>query len=307
MYKVGGLFSGVGGIELGFKNQGFDIRWANDNDIHCSKTYEINHKHKYILKDIHKLSASELESVDVMTGGFPCQAFSVAGYRKGLKDERGNLFFEILRLIDEFDDPPKVLLLENVKNFSTHDKGRTLKILREELESRDYCVFSHVLNTADYTSIPQNRERTFIICFREGRDAYLDSTQPMTTKFRMSFPPRKNNKKTDFKTLLEKNVDEKYYYRDDKYMYKDLVNDMKSKDTLYQWRRQYVRENKSQLCPTLTANMGTGGHNVPLILTDKGIRKLTPKSASCYKDFQRVLNCQKSRRMVNYISNQVTL
>ena len=85
MYKVGGLFSGVGGIELGFKNQGFDIRWANDNDVHCSKTYEINHKHKYILKDIHKLSASELESVDVMTGGFPCQAFSVAGYRKGLK------------------------------------------------------------------------------------------------------------------------------------------------------------------------------------------------------------------------------
>ena len=88
MYKVGGLFSGVGGIELGFKNQGFDIRWANDNDMHCSKTYEINHKHKYILKDIHKLSASELEPVDVMTGGFPCQAFSVAGYRKGLK-ERG--------------------------------------------------------------------------------------------------------------------------------------------------------------------------------------------------------------------------
>ena len=134
MYKVGGLFSGVGGIELGFKNQGFDIRWANDNDIHCSKTYKINHKHKYILKDIHKLSASELEPVDVMTGGFPCQAFSVAGYRKGLKDERGNLFFEILRLIDEFNNPPKVLLLENVKNFSTHDKGRTLKILREELD-----------------------------------------------------------------------------------------------------------------------------------------------------------------------------
>ena len=287
MYKVGGLFSGVGGIELGFKNQGFDIRWANDNDIHCSKTYKINHKHKYILKDIHKLSASELEPVDVMTGGFPCQAFSVAGYRKGLKDERGNLFFEILRLIDEFNNPPKVLLLENVKNFSTHDKGRTLKILREELENRDYCVFNHVLNTADYTSIPQNRERTFIICFREGRDAYLDSTQPMTTKFRMSFPPRKNNIKTDFKTLLEKNVDEKYYYRDDKYMYKDLINDMKSKDTFYQWRRQYVRENKSQLCPTLTANMGTGGHNVPLILTDKGIRKLTPKECFLLQGFPK--------------------
>jgi len=285
MYKVGGLFSGVGGIELGFEKQGFDIRWANDCDEYCAKTYQLNHNHNYILQDIHTLKGSSLEPVDVLTGGFPCQAFSVAGYRKGLKDKRGNLFYEIVRLIDELESKPRVLLLENVKNFSTHDKGRTLKILREELESRDYCVFNHVLNTAEYTSIPQNRERTFIICFHEGKDAYLDLTQPMTNEFRMLFPPKKVNKKTDFKKIMDKNVDEKFFYRDDKYMYKDLLRDMKSKDTFYQWRRIHVRENKSQLCPTLTANMGTGGHNVPLILTDNGIRKLTPKECFLLQGF----------------------
>ena len=104
----------------------------------------------------------------MLTGGFPCQAFSVAGYRKGLKDERGNLFYEIVRLIDELKYKPKVLLLENVKNFSSHDKGRTLQILRDELESLGYCVFNHVLNTSTYTGIPLNRERTFIICFLDG-------------------------------------------------------------------------------------------------------------------------------------------
>ena len=147
-YKVGGLFSGVGGIELGFQNQGFDIAWANEIDAHCSKTYQLNFKHKFILEDIHKIKGSSLEPVDVLTGGFPCQAFSVAGYRKGLKDERGNLFYEILRLISELKYKPRVLLLENVKNLSSHDKGRTLQILRDELESLGYCVFNHVLNTA---------------------------------------------------------------------------------------------------------------------------------------------------------------
>lgn len=287
MYKVGGLFSGVGGIELGFLNQGFDISWANEVDLHCSKTYKLNYKHNFILGDIHKIKGASLDPVDVMTGGFPCQAFSVAGYQKGLKDKRGNLFYEIIRLIDELEYKPKVLLLENVKNFSSHDKGRTLKILMNELEMLGYCVFNHILNTADYTTIPQNRERTFIICFLEGKDAYLDSSKPMTSKFQMLFPPKKINNMKDFKVMMDKNADEKYFYRKDKYMYKELIKNIRSKDTFYQWRRQYVRENKSQVCPTLTANMGTGGHNVPLILTDHGIRKLTPKECFLLQGFPK--------------------
>ena len=230
-YKVGGLFSGVGGIELGFQNQGFDITWANEIDVHCSKTYQLNFKHKFILEDIHKIKGSSLEPVDVLTGGFPCQAFSVAGYRKGLKDERGNLFYEILRLINELKYKPKVLLLENVKNFSSHDKGRTLQILRDELESLGYCVFNHVLNTAKYTGIPQNRERTFIICFLEGKDAYLDSSKPMTNEFSMLFPPKEVDVMKDFKKMMDKKVDDKFFYKKDKYMYEALKKKMKSKDT----------------------------------------------------------------------------
>ena len=296
-YKVGGLFSGVGGIELGFQNQGFDIAWANEIDTHCSKTYQLNFKHKFILEDIHKIKGSSLEPVDVLTGGFPCQAFSVAGYRKGLKDERGNLFYEILRLISELKYKPRVLLLENVKNFSSHDKGRTLQILRDELESLGYCVFNHVLNTAKYTGIPQNRERTFIICFLEGKDAYLNSSKTMTNEFKKLFPPKKVNTMKDFKKMLDKQVDDKFFYKKEKYMYKELKKNMKSKDTFYQWRRQYVRENKSQVCPTLTANMGTGGHNVPLILTDNGIRKLTPKECFLLQGFP------KSFKLPNDVAN----
>ena len=145
-YKVGGLFSGVGGIELGFQNQGFDITWANEIDVHCSKTYQLNFKHKFILEDIHKIKGSSLEPVDVLTGGFPCQAFSVAGYRKGLKDERGNLFYEILRLINELKYKPKVLLLDEC--FAALDV-LTIKMLQEiivNLQSENkitICICDH--------------------------------------------------------------------------------------------------------------------------------------------------------------------
>ena len=100
--------------------------------------------------------------MDVITGGFPCQAFSVAGYRKGFDDHRGNLFFEIMRLVEELEKKPKVLFLENVKNFSGHDSGRTLsKVANIIQEDYGYSFFWKVLNTCDYTKLPQNRERTY--------------------------------------------------------------------------------------------------------------------------------------------------
>ena len=92
-------------------------------------------------------------------------------------------------------------------------------------------------------------------------------------------------------------IDEKYYYRQDKYMYKELVKSIKSKETLYQWRRLYVRENKSNLCPTLTANMGTGGHNVPLLKAEDGFRKLTPRECFNFQGFP------KSFKLPNNLSN----
>ena len=288
-YTVGGLFSGVGGIEQGFINNDFKVLWSNDIDEPSSKTFKQNFDHQHILQDIHTLKGKDLNPVDVLVGGFPCQAFSIAGYRKGFDDNRGNLFFEILRLVKELKKRPKVLFLENVKNFYTHDHGNTFATVHKELEKNGYCVFHKVLNTSSITKVPQNRERTFIICFDEGAGAILDPSQKMTQKFIQIFPP-KEIKQTDSirKYLEKKEVEERFFYGEEKYMYKELKETIKSKDTVYQWRRQYVRENKSNVCPTLTANMGTGGHNVPLIMNDDGrYRKLTPRECFNLQGFPK--------------------
>lgn len=117
--RLAGLFAGVGGIELGFQRAGFDPVFANEIDEKASITYRLNHHHELVTRDINFLDSKELPKVDVLTGGFPCQAFSVAGYQKGFKDPRGNVFWEIVRLIE--DKKPEIVFLENVKNLGAHD------------------------------------------------------------------------------------------------------------------------------------------------------------------------------------------
>lgn len=282
-YTVGGLFSGIGGIELGFQNSGFQIIWGNENDPACSKTYKLNFDHLLFENNIQELSSLNLKVPDVLVAGFPCQPFSIAGHRKGFEDNRGNLFFQIIRLIDEFKEKPKVLFLENVKNFYTHDNKKTFKRVYSEIENRGYSIFHKILNTSDYTKIPQNRERIFIICFRdEGTLWSMSNNAKCSIKFDELFPPPKVKNNSNFREFLEKKkVDDKYYYNQDKYMYSVLKKKMINKDIFYQWRRKYLRENKSNLCPAFTASMGTGGHNVPLIKDDYGFRKLTP--SECFK------------------------
>lgn len=311
-FTVGGLFSGVGGIEKGFINQGFKVLWSNDIDEPSSKTFKLNFDHRHILQDVHTLQGKDLEPVDVLVGGFPCQAFSVAGYRKGFDDHRGNLFFEITRIVNELKQRPKVLFLENVKNFYTHDHGRTFATVHKELEKNEYCVFKAVLNTSSITKVPQNRERTFIICFDEGHSALLDPEQVMSHTFNQIFPPSETNSNKSVRDFLEKKeVDEKFFYGPEKYMYKELKEAIKSKDTVYQWRRQYVRENKSNMCPTLTANMGTGGHNVPLILSDDGrYRKLTPRECFNLQGFPKSYKLPKditNSQLYKQAGNSVTV
>lgn len=262
--SMAGLFAGVGGIELGFKQAGFSPVLANEIDKHAGVTYALNHNHPLILKDIHDLQSQEIPKINLLTGGFPCQAFSVAGYRKGFKDPRGNVFWEIVRILEE--RKPSVVFLENVKNLKGHDGGRTFITVVDALESLGYHVTYKVMNAAEYSKIPQNRERIYIVGFRKKKD-YL------TFEF-----PTALNSTLDLSEFIDfdAKVDDNFYYSD-KYMSKALEKSITSQDTVYQWRRQYVRENKSGLCPTLTANMGTGGHNVPLVLTKHGIRKLTPR------------------------------
>ena len=288
MHSVGGLFSGIGGLELGFKKAGYKILWSNENDENCAKTYQHNFNHKLYTEDIAKIDFKKVKHVDVLAGGFPCQAFSVAGYRKGFKDERGNLFFQICRAIDELKHKPKVLMLENVKNLKGHDKGKTARVITNSLRELGYSVFWNIFNTSVHTEIPQNRERTFIICFKDEADWEFSNKNTCSRKFNDLPLLPKSKKKKSFRELLEnREVEDKFYYKQDAYMYKELKKEIKSRDTVYQWRRVYVRKNKSNECPTLTANMGTGGHNVPLILNDLGIRKLTPRECLNFQGFPK--------------------
>lgn len=278
MYKVGSLYAGVGGICQGFINAGSKLSWANEFDKNACITYRANFNHTLYEEDIWKLDPTNLEKVDILTAGFPCQPFSVAGYRKGFNDQRGNHFYRIIDFINALDKP-KVVFLENVKNLKGHDHGKTFKIIEEAMRANGYSFQAQVLNSKDYGNVPQNRERIFMVCFRNEEDG----TNLYEQYFK--FPEPIKLTKTISDIIEKEQVDEKYYYRDNKYMFDLLKQSITKTDTVYQWRRQYVRENKSNVCPTLTANMGTGGHNVPLILTKTGIRKLTPRECFLFQGF----------------------
>ncbi|ECO2768817.1 DNA cytosine methyltransferase [Campylobacter jejuni] len=270
--KVASFFAGVGGIDLAFSNH--DIVYVNEIDKNATKTYKFNFDVEIDCRDIQAVNEKELPDFDILLGGFPCQAFSVAGYRKGFEDSRGNLFFDIIRIAKE--KKPKIIFLENVKNLVSHDYGNTFNIILKSLESLGYYVKYDVLNAMHYGNTPQNRERIYIVCFKNKKQ-YKD----------FNFPnPIFLNNKIDNIVDFNLKVDDKFYYTEKKFKhYEILLQNITKKNVIYQWRRKYVRENKSNVCPTLTANMGTGGHNVPLVLTKHGIRKLTPKECFMFQGF----------------------
>jgi DNA (cytosine-5)-methyltransferase 1 len=279
-YTVGSLFAGIGGICLGFKQAKCNVVWANEYNSKACETYALNFpKPKLYCDDIHNLDKpKDLGQVDIITSGFPCQAFSVAGYRKGFNDHRGNLFFETARFIDEIK--PKAFLLENVKNLNGHDNGNTIKVIEKTItEELGYSFIPFILNSKKYGNIPQTRERIYIVGFRDEFTENNLCTDNFTK-------PHEIPLKTKIRDLIDKEKqDVKFYYDKDHNYFPLLKAAMQSSKTVYQWRRHYVRENKSNVCPTLTANMGTGGHNVPLITDAFGIRKLTPKECSRFQGF----------------------
>lgn len=266
------LFAGIGGIRMGFEKNGFKTVFSNDYDPYCKATYDINFKDaKLTVADITKVKSGDLPKFDVLCAGFPCQPFSIAGYRRGFLDTgRGDLFFEIVRILR--DKKPAVVFLENVKNLKSHDGGKTFNIISDALEDLGYHVKVKILNSMEYGNVPQNRERVYIVGFKSRRsyDAF-DFPEPIKLTKKIS-------------SILEKNVDSKYYYNNS-ILHDELEKVIKKENIVYQWRRIYVRENKSGVCPTLTANMGMGGHNVPLIKDKKGIRKLTPRECARLQGF----------------------
>lgn len=338
--KVGSFFAGVGGVCLGFKQAGAELSFANEMDPFACNTYSHNFEHSLISGDIEKvlrpslihddvdLTYDELLNskgpkhelvlteyleykekheemmsyeVDVLTAGFPCQPFSIAGNQLGFADERGNLFHSVIEYASIAKKKPKVLFLENVKNLVGHNDGHTFTTIKLLLERAGYTVKHAVLNTTTYTNLPQNRERIYMVCFLDSDQAKKFDLFSNLDKFKIV--KTKDDLRNEIDAVLDRNITEhRYLYTKEKYpnyfmtMEKYIrIPDAERKEhrinlkesvnleyEFYQVRRgMYVRKNTKGVCPTLTANMGTGGHNVPIILDGEVIRKLTEEE--CFK------------------------
>ncbi len=198
------LFAGIGGIRIAFQNLGGKCVYSSEWDKYAQQTYEANFGETPD-GDITKVDEKDIPDHDVLTGGFPCQAFSIAGKRGGFTDTRGTMFYEVARIIKE--KKPKALFLENVKGLTNHDRGRTLatilNVLRNEL---DYFVPEpQIVNAKDF-GVPQNRERVYIVGFR--KDLGIDEFNY----------PQGLNKKTSIRDIIEKSVVASKYYLSTQYL-----------------------------------------------------------------------------------------
>lgn len=267
-YVCASFFAGVGGIDLAFKNAGFETVYANEFNKYSIETYEKNFDLEVDSRDICEVPATDIPDFDIMLAGFPCQPFSVAGNRQGFEDEkgRGNLFFELIRIIEA--KKPEIIFLENVRGLVSHDDGYTFRVINNSLKEQGYYIKWQIMNTKSFGNLPQNRERIYIVAFKDKK---------LCDEF--DFPKIIKRTKTIHSVIdFKSKVNDKYYYTDENFKYFDILSkNVRSDQTVYQWRRKYARENKSNLCPTLTNNMGTGGHNVPIVLTKHGIRRITPR------------------------------
>lgn len=198
-FKFIDLFAGIGGIRLGFESVGGHCVFSSEFDEDACKTYEANFG-EHPAGDITKINSKDIPDFDILLGGFPCQAFSIIGKKEGFLNETcGTLFFDIERILSE--KKPRAFMLENVNNLLSHDNGNTFKVIKSHLEVLGYKVYHKILNALDY-GVPQNRRRIIIVGF-------LDNVN-------FSFPsPVAEIEKISLSDILEKNVDKKYYVKDE--------------------------------------------------------------------------------------------
>lgn len=192
------LFAGIGGIRLGFESAGGHCVFSSEFDKNACKTYEANFG-EYPSGDITQIASNDIPDFDILLGGFPCQAFSIIGKKEGFDNETcGTLFFEIERILK--DKKPKAFMLENVRNLTAHDNGKTFLVIRKHLEKLGYNVYAKVLNALDY-GVPQKRERIIIVGFKD--DVMFTFPDPIPT-----------HKRKTLKDILETEVDDKYYVKE---------------------------------------------------------------------------------------------
>lgn len=280
-YSLASFFAGVGGIDLGFEQTGrFHTTYANEVDPYPAATFDLNFDVTCDVRDVREVRADDIGEVDVVVGGFPCQAFSIEGKREGFTDtkDRGNLFFELARITDEVR--PKAVMFENVKNLVSHDHGDTLRVIEQTIADLGYTHSWRVLGAHEYGNVPQNRERIYIVAFAdEDAHAAFEFPEPVARTVTIDDIVDRATRQ-----------DDKLYYRpggrgDRLYQQLHEAVSESGRNAVYQRRRGHVRTNRSGLVPTLTAAMGMGGHNVPIIVDDYGYRKLTVRECFAMQGF----------------------
>ncbi len=273
---VGSMFAGIGGICLGFRQAGFEIVWANEKDHAACETYRYNLGGGYLIEgDIKKINKSRIPHFDILTAGFPCQPFSLAGPHKGFEDRRGNLFFQIVEVANIVK--PRMIFLENVANLVDHDDGKTFITMFAALSELNYALRYRNLSSEQYGNTPQTRNRTYVV-------AFLD--QSLCDIFHFPDPIERIVDIFDIVDIHTRQKDV-YYYSPDDTFYPYIFNRVKRKDSIYRVHDSGIHLAKNRTCPTLTASMGTRDNFVPLFIDDFGYRKLTVRECLDFQGFPK--------------------
>ena len=262
-YNFIDLFAGIGGIRTGFEKvfkKESNFVFSSEIDKYAQIAYEVNYGEKPF-GDITQMNEQEIEKHDIILAGFPCQAFSIAGLRKGFEDTRGTLFFDVARIAQYHK--PKVIFLENVKGFVNHDKGNTFKVVKETLEEMGYKVFFKVLNAKDF-GVPQNRERIYIVAFLKDNIEF-SFPEPMTKQVKLG-------------DILENVVDSKYTISDKLWAgHKRRKEEHKQKGNGFGY---CLFNHESKYTSTISARYYKDGSEILIEQKNLNPRKLTPREAA---------------------------
>ena len=278
--KVASFFCGCGGTDVGllggfyfqgkyYASNNMEIIYANDIDPNACALFEKNFGIEPDNRDIREVRSEEISDFDILTGGFPCQAFSIIAQnpiRLGIKDERGMLFFEMCRILRE--KQPKCFIAENVKGILTANKRSAFPLILKEFEDSGYNVKYTILNSANY-GVPQKRERVIIVGFR--KDLNIDFQFPKNViDNEMEFVP--------LGSVIEKNVDEKYFFSD-----KAVAGMMKKREAMNKGRAQDV----TKPCNTVGAHLAKVSLNStdPVLMEGGRYRRFTPREVARIQSF----------------------
>ena len=295
-FKFIDLFCGMGGFRIAFEQNNCDCVFSSDIDQFAQKTYAANFN-EVPFGDITKINEKDIPNHDIICAGFPCQSFSIAGKRLGFNDTRGTLFFDVARIIKE--KKPKAFILENVKGITNHDNGKTLQTILNTLSDLGYDFKYKVLNAKDY-NVPQHRERWYCIGFKKELNINVE-------KFCFPKPQKFTNK---LENLIDNFAEDNYSISDTcdnnikKYVKEKSIN-VKNDTLAYEVRASRCQFKNDGISPCLTAKMGTGGNNVPIVIEQQ--RRLTERECLRIMGYPETYKINKGAQTYKQIGNSVVV